>query len=822
MHILSFWSSIATEIHNYCTMRKTLLAGLFMTAALYAQKPYLEDIQVRNGGNLEVKFGAFWISDKSLTQTSYEVFHARKTFEITTQSGACLVQVSADNRYKLYLNGQLILQGPQASDWRHWKYDMVDIGPFLKKGKNVVAAEVVNFGKDRFFGQQSMRTAFMMNCENPDYTFLNTEDKTWKTKANTAYKPNHPNWMYGVDIVGGFYASNPADSVYAAAYPWGWQYQDYDDTQWNTASYVYGTNRNKGGFLWSLEPRATPIMKDSLEKFKSIARENGIKGAKELIQKGKALTIPAHTKCSFLVDQTYLTVGNPEMVVSGGKEGKITITYAENLYTSNKTKGNRNDLENKSILGIKDVYVLDGGLQRKYSPLWWRAFRFVQVDVETKNQALTIESYTNVFSAAEYPVKARFEAKDPVYKNIWNICHRTAGILTHDNLVSDAYYEQMMYVGDSRVHAMTNVALTGDSLHLKNAIQMFNYSRMPDGMITSCYPLRATFAHPTFTMIWVDMLHDYMMYFGNKNFLKSYLPQIRFTLDFMEQQIGEKGIPVEKDWNNFVDWYKSGKGINTMGVSPKTSEGNSCVVTLHYVYTLQNAAEICSYLGLEQESKRYMERAAELRTIVKRLFYDEKTDTYWEDLDKTYSDQRPNIMAVLTNMVEVERQAAFIDKIAKEKDENTMAQAGMYYRFNLYNAMIKAGSAEGFDDSLYPWKQLLDSGLTSTTEVPLDRRQRSEAHPWSTSPVYAYLHLLAGVHPSKPAQAELTIQPKFGKFESFEANYVHPKGIVKLKLSKKAKSLFGTIDLPHLVNAQLVWGDKKIILKQGKNEIDLK
>ncbi len=43
-------------------------------------------------------------------------------------------------------------------------------------------------------------------------------------------------------------------------------------------------------------------------------------------------------------------------------------------------KGNRNEIEGKEIRGIEDRFLPDGGQHRLFRPLWWRAFRYLQLD----------------------------------------------------------------------------------------------------------------------------------------------------------------------------------------------------------------------------------------------------------------------------------------------------------------------------------------------------------------------------------------------------------------------------------------------------------
>ena len=42
--------------------------------------------------------------------------------------------MSADNRYRLYVNGEQVASGPQRSDVMHWRYETIDLAPRLRSG----------------------------------------------------------------------------------------------------------------------------------------------------------------------------------------------------------------------------------------------------------------------------------------------------------------------------------------------------------------------------------------------------------------------------------------------------------------------------------------------------------------------------------------------------------------------------------------------------------------------------------------------------------------------------------------------------------------
>ena len=75
--------------------------------------------------------------------------------------------------------------------------------------------------------------------------------------------------------------------------------------------------------------------------------------------------IPPHTKATLLYDQTFLTTGYPQLTVSGGKDARIDLGYAESLWLPGfRDKGNRNEIAGKQFIGAHDVFIADGGPRR--------------------------------------------------------------------------------------------------------------------------------------------------------------------------------------------------------------------------------------------------------------------------------------------------------------------------------------------------------------------------------------------------------------------------------------------------------------------------
>lgn len=786
-------------------------------------KSWSQELNVPKVTSVPDPWKASWITHPDISGNEYAAVLFKNEFQLDVKPERFIVSLSADNKYVLYVNGQRVVNGPQLSDIRHWRFETIDIAPFLREGSNIVIAEVVNYGPDRFFGMQSYRTAFIMNGNHAsptgiDPAILNTGGAgTWKTLWNKGLFGKEVRWRTQPrDIIGGFYANNPTDSV-GAAYPWGWETTGYPAGDWTGAVFCESASAFGGGFGWLLEPRNTPLQSRTKERLTSVIKEEGVKGSGVLLEGNRPLRIPARTRATILMDHKALTTGYPELLFGGGKDAVIRIGYAENLFLPNSAaKGNRNEWQGKQFVGIRDVIVADGGSDRIFRPTWLRTFRFVQLEITTREEPLILRDFYNMYTTTSIPLKAAFNASDPVYGDIFDLCGRTVALCTQDYFLSDAYYETMQYVGDTKVHAQVWQAFSGSDLHTRNALEQFHYSRLWDGNLTSCYPLRSTFVHPTYSVIWVDMLYDYLLYSGDSAFIRKFVPGIRQTLSMFDALIKEDGIAGPTRWDYFVDWYQnSSRG----GLAPGQDGSNSAVVTFHYVYALQNAAKIFQYLGLRDEADRYQQRATSIRGMVKTACYDSERRLFAERPDKSYFDQHTNIMAVLTDAVPATEQRALLETILSDK---SLGQATYYYRFYLFEALRKAGAGDLFDRAQEPWKELIDDGLTTALERMESeiKPTRSECHPWATGPAYAYFTLVAGITPGNIGFEKVRVKPNLGTLIFIEGTYPHPAGDITFRFEKKGKRLRGTLELPEGLSGACEINGKTIALKPGKQSVE--
>lgn len=126
------------------------------------------------------------------------------------------IKITADSRYKLYINGKFVQEGPQKPlDQKEWFVDTANAAPYLVPGANVVTVEVLRFAASQNDSLYRTNTPclYIEDCtaDNPSFAGKNG----WKCTINRE-----------IAIVGE--AGRPApihaqENVYATEFFAGWK-----------------------------------------------------------------------------------------------------------------------------------------------------------------------------------------------------------------------------------------------------------------------------------------------------------------------------------------------------------------------------------------------------------------------------------------------------------------------------------------------------------------------------------------------------------------------------------------------------------------------
>ena len=786
---------------------------LFVLLALLSTFPaFSQEMNKINHDILYKTWDAKWITYPGISGKEYGVYLFRKKFELKPGTKEFIIHISADNRYKLFVNGKYICNGPSRGEFLNWKFETIDIIPFLKEGENVISAVVWNFSQHRPMAQFTNRTGFILQGDSATESIVNT-NKTWKVYNDSAYSP------LTVDLHK-FYVVGPGEKLNMKYHPWNWTKLNYNDSKWLSAKELEtGTPlksfRQFGNpSQYVLVPRKIPFVEEEPQRFSQIRRSN-IKVSADFIRGTTAFTVPADTTAVILFDQQHLTNAYPVLSISGGNNSEITLTYAESLFNDNMEKGNRNEIKGKKMFGNRDKIIPDGGDNRIFQTLWWRTFRYVQMEIKTSSEPLTINDFHSIFTGYPFKEKASFKSSDSTLTDIWNVGWRTQRLCTGETFFDCPYYEQLQYEGDTKIQCLTSSYVSGDTIMMRKAIQTFFDSRLLFGLTQSRCPSYDTQIIPTFSLIWITMVHDYWMLNDKPEFVKSMIPGILDILNWYQSRIDSNGLLGHMEWWNFVDWANYDGWHN--GVPPGIDSGYSSIVNLQYVYTLQQAASILKAFDFIEQANEYLQEADKIKSIVYKKCYDIKEGLIADTPEKKNFSQHANIWGILTDTFPVDSQAGILKKILIKKD---IAQSSYYFKFYLIKTLEKVGMADKFLTLLEPWKHMLDLGLTTFAEKP--DPTRSDCHAWSASPVYYLLSLVCGIKPNEAGFKSVRIEPYLGNLHWINVSMPHHLGNIRVSLSKDKKGgVKGEIMLPNSLNGVFTWKNRNIQLKGGLNQIQI-
>lgn len=242
-------------------------------------------------------------------------------------------------------------------------------------------------------------------------------------------------------------------------------------------------------------------------------------------------TISAGSHARLLIQRDEMVSAYPELKVSGGRGARITLTYTEALYDAQGKKGIRDQVGDRQAIGVVDAFLAEGG-QRVFSPLWWRTWRFAEIAVTTGAEPIRLEQFNTYETGYPFERKGYFHSNSSELNDIWDVGWRTALIDTHETYMDTSYWEQLQYVGHTRLQMLMSYAVTGDDHLAEQAIDAFGWSNVDNGLTEGAYPSFHTNIIPPFSLLWIGMMHDYWMHRSATDVLTRNLPRARQVLDW--------------------------------------------------------------------------------------------------------------------------------------------------------------------------------------------------------------------------------------------------------------------------------------------------
>ncbi len=744
------------------------------------------------------------------------------------QAATIRVHVSADERYLFYVDGQVVGRGPERGSDRAWFYESYDLS--LTAGPHTLVALVWQLGEIAPGAQIGLTGGFLLEAEGEEGALLSTRSGSWTCKPVDGLTFALP--------AGGrrmAWFVEPIQTTDGTAYPWGIERGEGEEWQpvnvrREDAAFAFGLQA-----LHPLRPAMLPsqladqrhmgrvrfvsaqawVDPQNIAVDAAVALPAEVAAWQALVDDAQPLAIPAHSHRQVILDLEEYVCAYPEVQLSGGRGSRIVIGWAEALHldASGREKGQRDGVEGRTLIALcQDVLLLDGSAHRQYEPLWWRSGRYIALLIETREEPLTLERVGLLETRYPLAMESRFGSSDARLDAITPIALRGLQMCAHETYMDCPYYEQLMYVGDTRLEALTTYAISPDDRLPRKAILLFGLSRLPDGLTQARYPSRDIQVIPPFALWWIGMVYDYALWRGDRAFVTALLPGVRAVLDgFLAHVNAENLLQASAGWN-FTDWTSAWR----LGVPPDGFSGVSGPLNWHLIYTLGLATHLEEWVGEPLSAQRWQRWHTDLAAAAKRHFWDETRGLFADDLAHTHFSEHSQCLALLSGVLAGEQQARMAQTLLTDP---ALTRTTIYFSHYLFETYRVLGQPAALFERLGLWFDLAAQGFKTTPEQP--EPSRSDCHGWGAHPLYHFFATLLGIRPTAFGFDQVEIAPMPGHLTHLSGEVVHPRGRIAAELHFADGQVRGTVTLPAGVHGIFSYGGETVALQPGAQAIDL-
>ena len=719
----------------------------------------------------------------------------RRSLEITSPIELAKIKVTADSRYKFYVNGKLVEVGPLKGNQKKWYVDTLDISNYLHVGLNVIGVKVLRYPDIHLAGNYGV-----VRTEMPGLYVQGgvvTEQMRYDLKTDPNWFTFNDRHFEIVSEANDFAPLQIYEKSSSTPILQKWLDTDADLTGWQQAK-SYRQNEIPNVLkVKNLVARTVPFMKRKLARFggiKQLVQTNStLTSWNAFLLDDQPLTIPAKQHAIVEITANAEQTGYLRLSVVEGKQARIKILQSE-AYVKPETemvngltihvKADREDAKNGNLEGFFDTYRVNGmgtiSSPEMYVPFWLRTFRFIRLEIETGQQPLTLTQFN--YESTGYPleVQTQVQTSDSSLQDIWQLSERTLRRCMHETYEDCPYYEQQQYLMDTRAQILYTYAISADDRLARKAIDDFKCSQNPDGTLNASSPSFEENIIPTFSIYYIWMIYDHMMYFDDHQLLQDNLPTIERILAYFDRHVTDQGYldnlgglnGISRYWS-FIDW--AAEWNQTSGVPSAVKKGPVTLESLLYLYGLQAAIKIVAHLGFDKLADKYLDQASKLRMAIKKYCMGKNGMIQDGPNLETYS-QHAQVFGILTHVLSYEQGQRNLKRTIDHRQE--YAQCSVAMSFYLFAALKQVGLYAESNQYWEIWRRMIAKNCTTSVEA--EAGERSECHAWGALALYELPTTILGVSPAEPGYRTVAIKPTPGYLQWAKGSVKTPVGMVNV------------------------------------------
>ncbi len=591
----------------------------------------------------------------------------RKKFVLSEDVSNAKVYISADDYYKLYINGQFVGQGPAPSYHFQYNYNVIDVTDFLVKGENTIAVHTLYQGLiNRVWQSGDNRHGLILDLDVNGEIVVCT-DETFKTKPHSGYRE--------IGVAG--YFTQFLEEYNSNAPEVGFALPEFDDSAWETAK------------LHECSDHVLTEQKSNMLVFEKILPT--------MVEKnGNCLK----------VDFGSIYVGYICMTVKGKKDSVVVIRCGQELNEDGNVR-----FELRANCKYEETWVLSAN-ESVYDQFDYKSFRYAEI-ILPEGCDVT-ELYMTV---RHYPFELKGEMKKDFAGNaqlsrVWDLCVHTQKYGVQEVIQDCMEREKGFYLGDGCYTSLANMILTKDDSMVRKLIDDAFTTSFITGGLVSCLDcsLMQEIAEYPLILIYLVLWHYRLT--GDKEYLKRNYPKIVGVLESYRKEYEENGLLGNLNKWCVVDWPKNFQDNYAVDVqSGKVCVEPHVVMNAYYIEAVRVANKIAEETGLS----KYRDEK-ELTDAYVNAFYDKEKHLF---RDGVHTDH----ISIVGNSIPFglglcpDREC--VENIANMILERKLSSMSFFGTFTALMGFIRHGKENKIKDLMLDegaWLRMLTEDATTTFE----------------------------------------------------------------------------------------------------------
>ncbi len=394
------------------------------------------------------------------------------------------------------------------------------------------------------------------------------------------------------------------------------------------------------------------------------------------------------------------------------------------------------------------------------------------------------------FVAPWYPIESEgsFKTNNEDLNKIYDVCKHTLKICRQSlHLDSTKHQELLACTGDYNIESLMTMFCYGDM-----RLAEFDLMRTADWLVAN----NGVMFHTTYSLIWVQMLHDVYVITGRKELLLYCRKALKTLLERFESYFGENYIIDNPPDFMFVDWTV----IDGFSMHHPPKALGQTVLNCFYYNALIYAEKIYSYTEENAVAEDLKNKASAFRKRFNEVFFDEERKLYFDGLgtpyggekhyhpanvNKKYFSQYPNILASLYGLADDELAADILERIIFD---DTLQDIQPYFMHYMLCALRKHKLFEKYGMKiLMRWADVVnecDKGLKEGWIAPEESYSFDHSHAWGGTPAYQMPSAITGMEILEPGMKKLKFTPNLYGLDYAEVNIPTQYGMIYFKCEK--------------------------------------